>query len=102
MHMLNKERITSIKNEATKAAKAIAPSCELPHFNPKVLNCLDGECIRQLKESIHVYELKWRENAELTVICDMALAYLDTLVAVKEGKIIEKRKRSDVAIRQGE
>lgn len=79
MYMLNKEHIMNIKNEAMKAAKAIAPNCELPRFNPKVLNCLDDEYIGQLKESIHVYELKWRENAELTVICDMALAYLDTL-----------------------
>lgn len=79
MYMLNKERIMSIKNEATKAAKAIASNRELPHFNPKVLNCLDDECIGQLKEFIYVYELKWRENAELTVICDMALAYLDIL-----------------------
>lgn len=86
MDMLNKERITSIKNEAAKAAKALAPNYELPYFNPEAINSLGGRYLELLKESIHAYELKWRENAELTVICDMALAYLDTLVAVKEGK----------------
>lgn len=86
MYTLNKERIMDIQNEARKAAKKIAPDCELPCFDYKVLSDLNNRDFEQLKESIQVYELKWRENAELIVICDMALAYLDTMKAVKEGK----------------
>lgn len=79
MNVLNKEYIMDIQNEARKAAEKIAPDYELPRFDPKVLSGLDNGYFEQLKESIRVYELKWRENAELTVICDMALAYLDTV-----------------------
>ena len=68
-----------IQNEARKAAKKIVQDRELPCFNPKILSGLNNKCIEQIKESIQVYELKWRENAELIVICDMALAYLDTM-----------------------
>ena len=86
MYMLNKERIMDIQNEARKAAKKIIPDHELPHFDSKVLSGLNNKCLEQIKESIQVYELKWRENAELIVICDMALAYLDTMEDAKEGK----------------
>lgn len=84
MYTLNKERIIDIQNEARKAAKKIVPDRELPCFDCKVLSDLNNRDFEQLKESIQVYELKWRENAELIVICDMALAYLDTTKATKE------------------
>lgn len=80
----NKERIMDIQNEARKAAKKIVPDRELPCFDHKILSGLNNKCIEQIKESIQVYELKWRENVELIVICDMALAYLDTMKDMKE------------------
>lgn len=67
-----------------KLLKKIVPDRELPCFDCKVLSDLNNRDFEQLKESIQVYELKWCENAELIVICDMALAYLDTTKDMKE------------------
>lgn len=73
---LNRKDIFDIREEAAKAvhdATGYFPG----RFEPSALNELDSESINKLYEAINKKHEKYLENADLCIICDMALLYLE-------------------------
>lgn len=74
---INTNRIRDIRDEASRAAHDIFPDRVSVAISKDVINNISQDSINVIKEHVQMLEKRWHENIELSIICDIALLYLD-------------------------